>query len=75
MDKEVKDKVLAMNKKILSLIVVLFMIFQTVSYTAFAGTSALEDNTEIALNETALAIVITPFYIVHLWYIQIFLQA
>ena len=42
MDKEVKDKVLAMNKKILSLIVVVFMIFQTIASTAFAQSSTTE---------------------------------
>lgn len=44
MDKEVKDKVLAMNKKILSLIVVVFMIFQTIASTAFAKSSTTEEN-------------------------------
>ena len=55
MDKEVKDKVLAMNKKILSLIVVVFMIFQTIASTAFAQSSTTEENTAATLNETTVA--------------------
>lgn len=39
-----------MNKKILSLIVVVFMIFQTITSTAFAQSSTTEENTATTLN-------------------------
>ena len=55
MHKEVKDKVFAMNKKILPFIVVVFMIFQTIASTAFAQSSATEENNATTLNETAVA--------------------
>lgn len=55
MHKEVKDKVFAMNKKILPFLVVVFMIFQTIASTAFAQSSATEENNATILNETAVA--------------------
>ena len=55
MHKEVKDKVFAMNKKILPFIVVVFMIFQTIASTAFAQSSTTEENNATILNETAVA--------------------
>ena len=54
MDKEEKDKVLAM-KKILSLIVVVLMVFQTITSTAFAQSYTTEENTATTLNETTVA--------------------
>lgn len=39
MDKGAKNKVLAMNKKFLSLIVVVLMVLQTITSTAFAQSS------------------------------------
>lgn len=55
MDKGAKNKVLAMNKKFLSLIVVVLMVFQTITSTAFAQSSTTEENTAATLNETTVA--------------------
>ena len=44
-----------MNKKFLSLIVVVLMVFQTITSTAFAQSSTTEENNAATLNETTVA--------------------
>ena len=55
------NKVLAMNKKFLSLIVVVLMVFQTITSTAFAQSSTTEENTAATLIETTVAQLLSLF--------------